>query len=116
MRFKKQFHHKTAVRKPARKHKPIFYLVIFGIIFLAFAISYLLFLSPFLEIKNIEVSGAQKTDQIAVKDLAFSKMQRVAFVSGQNLFFSPDKNIKEELFARYPYLKSIEIQKKFPNT
>lgn len=115
MRVKRHLHHKTALRKPAKKHKPIYYVAIFGIfLFLCLAI-YGLFFSSALEIKNIEVLGAQKTDPNAIRDLAFSKMQRVAFVSGKNIFFVPSKNIETEIFSQFPYLKNVQIQKNFPN-
>jgi cell division septal protein FtsQ len=110
-------------RKPHRfkKKRPVFknqffWPVILILIFII-SLSYLLFFSQFLKVRNIIISGNRKISYESLMSVIEMEinMGRWLFPS-DNIFFIDLKKIKQEIFNTFPYIATIEANKVFPDS
>ncbi len=86
--------------------KIIFLYILFG--FLIYKGALFLFTSDYFSLKNVEIDGLKTLSEKYIIDIAGLK-------GGENLFLIDIKGIKERL-KNEPWIKSVIIKKKFPDT
>ncbi len=66
-------------------------------------------ISIFFHVENVEVSGAQKYDEWSIKQASGLK-------DGDSLFSVNDAQVSSSIITRLPYVKSVRVGIKLPNT
>ena len=108
-------------RKPYRikKKKSIFknrffWLVILALIFLG-GIFYLIFLSSFFQVQEIEISGNEKVSSKDILATVQEKLnQKLIFFSTKSIFLVNLNQIKKDILKNFPQIAEIDLKRKFP--
>lgn len=100
-------------RKFRRKRKSIFRRRVFwdfvlGIIFIV-AGAYLLFLSPFFELRKIEIIAPRGVLPVEIYNVCLTRL-------GGSLFLIKKSSLENEILTKFSAVKSVEIKKRFPHT
>ena len=111
-------------RKPYRikKKKSIFrtrffWLFVLTLIFLG-GIFYLIFLSPFFQIREIKISGAasfnEKVSNEEIQAIIEKKInQRILFFPIKNIFLANLNQMQEEILKEFPQIAQVNLKRKF---
>ncbi len=96
------------------KKKILFILLALFVLALIF---YILFYSPLFTIKNIKISGTDRTADYLIEDLVWQKTQnhQIFDIKGDNIWFFSKNKLKEEMYSRLD-LANIKVNKRIPNT
>ena len=108
-------------RKPYRikKKKSIFrshffWLFILTLIFLG-GIFYLLFLSPFFQVREIKISGNEKVSSEQILSQVQKKIeQKLLFFTTRSVLLVNSKQIKKEILENFPQITEVYFKRKFP--
>jgi len=89
----------------------ILFLIILGEVF------YLIFFSPFFQVKVIEISGNEKVSAENLEHLLNIKInQKVLFFPSQSIFLTNFKGIKREILKNFPQVEEAGLKRKLPDT
>jgi len=112
-------------RRPYRikKKKSIFrsrffWLFVLTLIFLG-GIFYLLFLSPFFQVREIKISGAASFNEKVSSEQILSQVQekieqKLLFFTTRSIFLVNLKQIKKEILENFPQMAEVYFKRKFP--
>ena len=115
MRMKFRKPHRIKRKKSILKSR-FFWLTILILIFLG-SFFYFLFFSSFFQVKNIFISGAEKTSSGEIKNFVQNKLEKkILFLKTKTIFLINLNQIKKEVLKNFPPVAEIEIRRKFPNT
>jgi len=102
-------------RKKSILKSRFFGLTILILIFLG-SFFYFLFFSSFFQVKNIFISGAEKTSSDEIKNFVQNKLEKkILFLKTKTIFLINLNQIKKEVLKNFPPVAEIEILRKFPN-
>jgi hypothetical protein len=83
------------------------------------AVFYFLFISSFLQIKDVEIIGLEKVEiqEISkIVDLHINRADNLFFVRfNKNIYLFDGDSLKEEIKTKYPVIKSVEVEKNIPH-
>ena len=114
MRMKFRKPHRIKRKKSILKSR-FFWLTILIFIFLG-SFFYFLFFSSFFQVKNIFISGAEKTSSDEIKNFVQNKLEKkILFLKTKTIFLINLNQIKKEVLKNFPPVAEIEILRKFPN-
>ena len=109
-------------KKPhrAKKHKPLIAKASFWRSICVFAVLcgsvWLVCFSPALEVKDIEVAGAEKvSEQDCAKVIHDEVNKKIAFLDSKSILLFNMEQTKKELLARFPQVQNIKIERQFPS-
>lgn len=87
-------------------------------ILVAAALVWLLFFSPYLKIKEVNISGENQELSSQIREIADSSLgqKKYKFISLNNYFIFSVSKLSSELLDRLPEVGGVEIKKKFPKT
>lgn len=101
--------------KPFYLRKIFWWLLLFLILLAGFL--YFLFFSPYLQIKNIQISGNQK---IATSDLenilAQNYKKNFFFWQTQSIVFANLNNASKSIIEKFPAIESLKVSKRLPDS
>lgn len=93
----------------------------YGLVFLwavfAIVVGYALGISPLLDVREVSISGSARVPEIQLLDAVETILaeKRFRIFSQRNYFFLPETTISETLLADYPLLRSVTVNRKFPD-
>ncbi|MCX6764297.1 MAG: cell division protein FtsQ/DivIB [Candidatus Nealsonbacteria bacterium] len=97
----------------SRRKRKIFYFIP---VLLFFTIFYLIYFSPFFQIKKIEISGNQKISSDNLKGPIEDKLiKKILFFNSKSLFLADLKEIEESILKKYPEIEKVNFFKKIPD-
>ena len=101
---------------PRKRNSVQFFKKIIFIIFI-FLIIYFLSFSQFFLIKKVEIEGNKNILSDSIREVVNNDTSQpiFGFIPGNNFFFSKDEKIKITLLNKFSEIKSVEVNKKFPN-
>ncbi len=109
-------------KKPhrARRKKPIYAKPLFWkslvLLSLASGTVWLVCFSPILEIKEIEVAGAEKiNDYDYLKVIEGQANKKIALFDSKSILLFNIDQVKKDLLARFPQAESVKIEREFPS-
>jgi len=107
--------HRVKRKKSILKSR-FFWLTILILVFLGLFF-YFLFFSPFFQVKNIFISGAEKISSGEIKNFVQNKLEKkILFLRTKSIFLININEIEKEVFNNFPPAAEIKIERKFPNT
>jgi cell division protein FtsQ len=112
----KSFRKTYKIRRKTSIFKNRFFL--FGIVFLflILGIFYLIYLAPFFQIKEINISGCQKVQSQELETAIKAKIvKKIAFFDTQSIFLINSEKITEEILKNFPEIETIVFEKKIPD-
>ena len=82
-----------------------------------FLIVYFIFFSQFFLIKKIEIEGNKNILSDNIKEIINNNISQpiLGFIPGNNFFFNKSEEIETILLNEFSEIKSVEVNKKFPN-
>lgn len=106
-------------KKEKKASSHFFSRIIFRLVFFIFisSLAYVLFFSPFLEIKKVYLEGISelKYDDVYQKIEGFLNEKYFRIISKNNFVIFPSEKIKTELRNNFKKISSVEIERIFPN-
>lgn len=113
---------RRSYKKPyrAKRKKPLlakasFWRSIGGLAFIGGAVWVVCF-CPALEVKEINVNGAQKINgQDCVNLIENETSKKVAFFDSKSILLFNLDQAKKEILAKYPQIQDVKIERKFPS-
>ncbi|EKE15844.1 MAG: hypothetical protein ACD_11C00103G0046 [uncultured bacterium] len=122
-RDKKEFEYEKIRTLSKKKEKFAFFRAFYIFFYYLLSVSflgvffYVLFFSPFLAVEQIEISGIQELNLENVSKVSESVYEGkyLGFIPKKNLLIFPSGKIKKALLDSFKKIKSISIEKKFPN-
>jgi len=112
MKYRKP--HRVKRRKSILKSR-FFWLTILILVFLGLFF-YFLFFSPFFQVKNIFISGAEKISSSEIKNFVQNKLEKkILFLRTKSIFLININEIEKEVLKNFPPVAEIKIGRKFPD-
>ena len=115
--MKKQ--HLSANTSEEKNQNHVFSKIIFRLVFLIFVgvVVYVLFFSPFVEIKRVCLEGITELnyEDVNQKIKGFLEQKYFKFVAKDNFIIFPSNKLKAELLNDFKKISDIEIKKVFPD-
>jgi cell division septal protein FtsQ len=112
MKYRKP--HRVKRRKSILKSR-FFWLTILILVFLGLFF-YFLFFSPFFQVKNIFISGAEKISSSEIKNFVQNKLEKkILFLRIKSIFLINLNEIEKEVLKNFPPVAEIKIGRKFPD-
>lgn len=106
--------HRIRKKKPFFKNR-VFWLFSFILIFI-FIIFYFIFLSPFFQVKRIEIYGLNEIPAEQIKSLVWEKLEKkLIFFTSKSIFFVKPREISVFFLEQFPKISEVRIQKKLPD-
>jgi len=101
---------------PRKKNSAKFFKKMIFIISI-FLIIYFIFFSQFFLIKGIETEGNKNISSNNIKEIINNNISQpiLGFIPGNNFFLSKNEKIETILMNEFSEIKSVEVNKKFPN-
>ena len=107
-------------KKEKKAPNPVFSKIIFRFVLLIFlgTVIYILFFSPFLEIKKISLEGISELnyDDVYGKINELLVKKEFGFISMNNFILLPSDKIKSELENNFKKISEVKIEKIFPDS
>lgn len=105
-------------KKNKKKKNPIgvLFLIFLLPVFCLFFLIIFFLVSPYYQLKEIEIKGDYINSDNSVKNLIKEKSEINFLVSSNSLLFFPQKKIENLILQKFPHFEKIEIIKKFPNS
>jgi len=106
-----------------KRKKPIYKNGVFWITIFFFLVSggifYLLFLSPFFQIREIKISGAASSNEKVSSEQILSQVQakieqKLLFFTTRSIILVNLKQIKKEILEKFPQIAEVYFKIKFP--
>jgi len=106
-------------KKEEKASNPIFSKIIFRFVFLVFiaSLSYIIFFSPFLEIKKVYLEGVVelKYDDVYQKIEGLLNEKYFRIIPKDSFIILPSEKIKSELQNNFKKISAVEVEKIFPD-
>lgn len=107
--------HRIKKKKFFLKNK-FFYLSLF-LLGIVFAIFYLIFFSPFFQVKKVEVYGSKEVPTEEIKNFILERLnKRLLFFNSKSIFVIKPREISDLLLEKFPKISEVNLQKKLPNS
>jgi len=105
-------------KKKSIFHSRFFWLVVLVLIFLG-GIFYLLFLSPFFQIREIKISGADRYNEKVPSEAILTTVQgkldqKLIFFSTKSIFLVDLNQMRKEILKEFPQIAQANLKRKFP--
>lgn len=91
---------------------PAFWIIFFVILFL-FAGAYLILFSPVFQVKNIFISGNEKTAAKGIRDFVYTNINTVF---SKSIFLVDSDDLQKKILERFPVIEKIAVNKNLPHT
>ena len=125
MSYNRRRHIKNKIRKIRPKKsifkRPIFWYLILFLILISVVFYFLLF-SPNFQVKNIIISGNEKTSLEGIKNIVENNVNKkiISFLdwtleSGSIFLVRPEK-VEKDILEKFPIIEKIKIDKNLPQT
>ncbi|MFH0969051.1 MAG: FtsQ-type POTRA domain-containing protein [Patescibacteria group bacterium] len=106
-------------KKEKERNNPVFLRIVSKMlrtVFLAL-VGYVLFFSPFLEIKEISVKGISELNygDVLQKAVGISKEKYLRLIPKNNLIIFPSNKAEREILNSFKKISSVEVKKVFPD-
>lgn len=104
-----------------KKKKPFFKKKIFWVTFLIFLVFFFCFyffiFSPYFQIQNYQIEGAQKIKKEKILNFIESKIsKKFLFFETKSIFLIDLKKLQTIILENFPQISEIKFLRKFPNT
>ena len=112
---KYQLNNRYLAEKKPKKHRFLkFCLVLAAFFILGAGAIYLLFFSPALKIKSIEISGAKNIEPVKIKKIVEQILQEkiLSKISRNNFILLPQNKIVDAVLSSSPEIKTVKLGKK----
>lgn len=105
---------RSSAKKTSLWTKLFFWILLAGFLSASF---YLIFLSGFLEIREIEISGTDKISRGEVEKPILESLDGMIMgkIPRNNFILFPSEKVKKDILEKFKVINEIEIEKKFPN-
>lgn len=108
-RNKRKSTYRSAARRSAKTRKVRIVVLYTIIIAIVISICVALSLTVLFKVVNINVNGLTRYDEQEI-------VHDSGIFVGENIFICDGKNVSEKLSTNYPYIESVELDKKIPDT
>lgn len=109
---------KTTNQQAVRRKKPalrIFFYLITAVFF--GSVAYILFFSSFLKVSRWQIKGLVSTEEAPVENFLKEQLsgKLLGAVERNNFFLFTEDRMENKFLERFPQLRSVDIQKEFPD-
>lgn len=107
---------KRRVRRRKTNFFKSFYFYFTSFVFIASSVFYLIYLSPYFEIDQVQIIGADQELESQIQESVNQNISFNLFAGLESLsIFTPFKDKIASLMGQFPQIEDLEIQRDFPN-